>query len=58
MIVNLFILSSSLLEIKSAQIGERLNKVQPIQIGRNLNTICCNNIPKFVPSKVDKTKSE
>ncbi len=38
--VNLFILSSSRLEINRATTGEILNKVQPIPIGKNLNTIC------------------
>ena len=54
----MLILSPSLFDRKSAKIGERLNKVQPIPIGKNLNAICWNNIPKLVPSKVDKTKFE
>ena len=39
-IVNLFIFSFSLFEINSAQTGERLSKVQPIPIGKDLKTIC------------------
>ena len=39
-IVNLFIFSPSLFEMKSAKIGERLSNVQPIPIGKDLKTIC------------------
>ena len=33
--------------------GDVLSKVQPIPKGRVLKTICCSNIPIFVPKNID-----
>ena len=33
--------------------GDVLSKVHPIPKGRVLKTICCSNIPKFVPKNIE-----
>ena len=33
--------------------GDVLNNAQPIPKGRVLNTICCSNIPIFVPRSIE-----
>ena len=44
---------SSLLVKKREIKGDVLSKVQPIPKGSVLKTICCSNIPKFVPKIID-----
>ena len=38
--------------------GDVLNKAHPIPMGRVLNTICCNNIPKLVPRSIESKNLE
>ena len=50
----IFVIFSSSFFAKKIEItGEILSKVQPIPKGRVLKTICCSNIPKFVPKNID-----
>ena len=44
---------SSFVAKKREITGDVLSKVHPIPKGRVLKTICCSNIPKFVPKNID-----
>ena len=47
------IFPSSLVAKKREITGDVLSKVHPIPKGRVLKTICCSNIPKFVPKNIE-----
>jgi len=48
------VISLSSFLAKSNEItGDVLNNAQPIPMGRVLNTICCSNIPIFVPRSIE-----
>ena len=51
-ISSVIFLSSLFAKIRETN-GEVLNKVHPIAKGRVLKTICCSNMPIFVPRNID-----
>ena len=54
--ISLEIRPSSFLANIIEKIGVVLNNVQPIPIGSSLKTICCSNIPRFVPKNIEIKK--
>ncbi len=52
-IIFFVICLSSFLAKNKAIIGDVLNRVHPIPIGRVLNTICCRNMPILVPKNIE-----
>ena len=52
-IIPFDICASSLVAKKREIIGDVLSKVHPMPKGRVLKTICCSNIPKFVPKNIE-----
>ena len=52
-IITFVIVPSSLLAKKREIIGDVLSKLHPMPKGRVLKTICCSNIPKFVPKNIE-----
>ena len=49
-----FVICPSSFVAKKREItGDVLSNVQPIPKGRVLKTICCSNIPKFVPKNIE-----
>ena len=52
-----FVIGPSSFFAKGREItGDMLSKVHPIPIGRVLKTICCKNIPIFVPKIIEIKK--
>ena len=52
-----FVMRPSSFVAKKREItGDVLSKVQPIPKGRDLKTICCSNIPRFVPKNIESKK--
>ena len=52
-----FVMRPSSFVAKKREItGVVLSKVQPIPKGRDLKTICCSNIPRFVPKNIESKK--
>ena len=49
-----FMFSSSFFAKRREITGDVLNNVHPIPKGRVLKTTCCNNIPMFVPSIIER----
>ena len=52
-IIPFVIFTSSFVAKKREITGDVLSKVHPIPNGRVLKTICCSNIPKFVPKNIE-----
>ena len=52
-IIPFVICPSSFVAKKREITGDVLSKVHPIPKGRVLKTICCSNIPKFVPKNIE-----